>query len=280
MRKKIEEELAKLAFGDLDADAAQRLELQTQADPEASKTFESYCRMKNELRSLCTDVPDDQLSKDRLREAILTRGLKEHRPVSRLSWLWMPAAAAVLAFSFVALKGRIPTGGNSVGPMVMDYTSGKLPNTEGIGVVRPDASDAVASNLTRTKVVVDKEPTKVAMNTERPQRDRRSLYEQPVDRGADGSVRMSAAAAPIDFEKLDSPLVSDASLVTHVDFGPSKESESREEKKQFDMRDQVKPISSGVSQPKIVLITSETDANTGTLKATEVESTANVLVGG
>lgn len=277
MRKKIEEELAKLAFGDLDADTARRLELQTQADPEATKTFESYCRMKNELRSLCTDVPDDQLSKDRLREAILTRGLKEHRPVSRLSWLWMPAAAAVLAFSFVALKGRIPTGGSSVGPMVMDYTSGKLPNAEGIGIVRPDASDAVASNSARTKVVVDKEPTEVAMNTERPQRDRRSFYEQPGDRGEDGSTRMRGS--DINLTDANLPLARDEALMTPVSFGPSRELESSEEKKQFDARDQARPA--GVSsQPKIVLITSETDANTGTMKATEVESTANVLVGG
>lgn len=279
MRKKIEEELAKLAFGDLDADTARRLELQTQADPEATKTFESYCRMKNELRSLCTDVPDDQLSKDRLREAILTRGLKEHKPVSRLSWLWMPAAAAVLAFSFVALKGRIPTGGSSVGPMVMDYTSGQLPNTEGIGVVRPGAGDAVASNPARMKVVVDKEPAKVAMNTERPLRDRRSFYEQPGDRGADGSARMMAATAPIDFEKGDSPLVSQESYSKLVSFDSSARSESSEEKKQSEARDQARPASVA-SQPKIVLITSETDANTGTMKATEVESTANVLVGG
>lgn len=274
MRKKIEEELAKLAFGDLDADAARRLELQTQADPEASKTFDSYCRMKNELRSLCTDVPDDQLSKDRLREAILTRGLKEHRPVSRLSWLWMPAAAAVLAFSFVALKGRIPTGGgNAMGPMVVDNSNGKIPAIEGVGVERPPVNTAiVAAKSEPAKIVVEKTPTVVAMNTDRGSRNRReNVYE---DRNSYESRGMLASSVPLDLKEDGTPLVN-GSISEPVIFDSTLV--SREEKRDADARPQ--PLAA-VSQPKIVLITSETDANTGTMKATEVESTANVLVGG
>lgn len=274
MRKKIEEELAKLAFGDLDADTARRLELQTQADPEASKTFDSYCRMKNELRSLCTDVPDDQLSKDRLREAILTRGLKEHRPVSRLSWLWMPAAAAVLAFSFVALKGRIPTGGgNAMGPMVVDNSNGKLPAIEGVGVERPPVNTAmVAAKSEPAKIVVEKAPTVVAMNTDRGSRNRRDDYEPLVSRnqGTEG-LRGSSIDGGIEF---DSPgLVNKEDFSRVVSFGGP----SRDEKMETAVREQPQMDR---TQPKIVLITSETDAGTGTLKATEVESTANVLVGG
>lgn len=273
MRKKIEEELAKLAFGDLDADAAQRLELQTKADPEASRTFDSYCRMKNELRSLCNDVPADQLSKDRLREAILTRGLKEHRPVSRLSWLWMPAAAAVLAFSFVALKGRIPTGGPSMGPMVVDNSNGKLPAIEGVGVERPPVNTAtVAAKSEPAKIVVEKRPTVVAMNTDRGSRNRRDDYEPMVSRnqGTEG-LRGSAIDSGIDF---DSPgLVSEGDFSKEVSFGGPR----RDEKMETAVREQPQVER---AQPKIVLITSETDASTGTLKATEVESTANVLVGG
>lgn len=266
MRKKIEEELAKLAFGDLDADTARRLELHTQSDPEATRTFETYRRMKDELRSLCDDVPADQLSKDRLREAILTRGLKEHRPVSRLNWMWMPAAAAVLAFSFVALKGRIPVGGTSA-PMVLDY-SGPASEIPGVGVERPAPNDRVANDITPSKIVVDKPSTTVAMNTERPRRGRREGYEALPSRGIDDAPLRSAH---LDLTKENAP-ISEA-LTSTPTFDTLGAPEARVEALRGAPRDEA-------PAPKIVLIQTETDANTGTLRATEVESTANVVVGG
>lgn len=269
MRKKIEEELAKLAFGDLDADTARRLELHTQSDPEATRTYETYRRMKDELRSLCDDVPADQLSKDRLREAILTRGLKEHRPVSRLSWMWMPAAAAVLAFSFVALKGRIPMG--EVGaPMVLDYTNGVVPEIPGVGVERPISNDTVAQDVAPSRIVLDKPATTVAMSNERPRRTQRENFETTPSR--------SVAEEPLLGGHLDltsEPMLSrDALASTPIfDAEPPAAAEAKIEALRPAPRNDD-------SEMKIVLIQTETDANTGTLRATEVESTANVVVGG
>lgn len=285
MRKKFEEELAMLAFGDVDAESARRLELQTQADPDASETFQTYCRMKDELRSLCDDVPADQLSKERLREAILTRGLREHKPAPRFGWLWMPAAAAVLAFSFVALKGRIPMGAASTGPVVLDYSDGKMPAMPGVGVTRPEIGSAVAANPIRTKVVVEKPSTTVAMNTDRGQRNRREGYVLPEDRTSDGSARLMSASVDL---MADAGLNRGESHSSALSFDSDISTKKAiEEKPQhaFSNRDQMAmrgapTPEAPASSPKIVLIQSETDANTGTLRATEVESTANVVVGG
>ncbi len=267
MRKKIEEELAKLAFGDLDADTARRLELHTQSDPEATRTFESYCRMKEELRSLCDDVPADQLSKDRLREAILTRGLKEHRPVARFNWLWMPAAAAVLAFSFVALKGRIPMGGTSA-PMVLDY-SGPSSDIPGVGVQRPTPIDRVANDITPSKIVVDKPSATVAMRSDQPRRSRRENYEPQASRAEETQlmgafVNLTEENAPASEALTNTPIFDGVPVIE-----PEAKIAARGE-----------ALRGEAPAPKIVLIQTETDAHTGTLRATEVESTANVVVGG
>ena len=82
MRKRFEEELAQLAFGDLSSDRAAELRARADADPDAAQTFDTYCRMKEELRSLAVDVPAEQLSTERLRDAILKRGLTE-KPMAR-----------------------------------------------------------------------------------------------------------------------------------------------------------------------------------------------------
>ena len=261
MRKKIEEELAKLAFGDLSADEASRLELRTQVDPEAAKTFESYRRMKDELQLLGQDVPEDQLSKERLRQAILTRGLKHSEPaIQRMSWIWMPVAAAFIAFGAFYLKGNFPAGG-STSTVVVDKTTAPEPNwLPEVGVVRPPKNDVfVMPETSRSPVVSSSAPTRVAMGSTRK------------------STRMSGSASRL---ANDPELPSGAAGLDMFDRSPMSASEPVESPLNFGKSAEPAPATSAAPAPTIIVIQTETDASTGTLKATEVGDTANVLVGG
>lgn len=268
MRKKIEEELAKLAFGDVSADEASRLELRTQVDQEAANTYETYRRMKDELKLLSVEVPENQLSKERLREAILTRGLKHSEPLAtRSSWLWMPVAAAVLAFGAFYMKGRLPLTG-SESAVVFDQpavdASEWLPE---FNISRPQTRDfdfsASNSDEERATVVSSKPASQVAMNPIRKASRIRSgslVIGQPRESEIDVPGSLSFAR-----ESKTPPMAST------FDFGAGSAAESA-------LAPSVAGPGSGPAT--IIVIQSETDAATGALKATEVGDPANVLVGG
>jgi hypothetical protein len=271
MRKRFEEELSKLAFGDLDVEEARRLEMQTLSDPEASQTFQTYCRMKEELRSLAQDVPADQLSKERLREAILNRGMKEPLPRSaKPTWVWMPAMAAVLAFGFMFVKGQLA----GQAPTVVVNNSKARPNVDlpNFGVDAPVAAAKPAPTTVRKpNLVVEKPPMTVASNVGRSNRDERS-YDNITDRNQ-ASREMPVGVANLD---LKSQSTEGQELTQTMFFGG--------EKKDPAVRDMAFAPMAATGTPAppatIVVIQSETDADTGTLKAKEVSSTANVIVGG
>jgi hypothetical protein len=272
MRKRIEEELAKLAFGELEANDAKRLELSTMGDPEAERAFETYMRMKEELRALSSEVPADQLSKERLREAILTRGLKDRHPsASRLSWTWVPVAAA-LAFGLFFMKGWMP--GGSSGAMVVDNsTTIATTPIPGVGVERPDPIESSPFGSSRVKVFAESAPTQVASETTPKSRARKRSrgIQSPSDIAVE-SADLSDGLANLpsfDGEFEESPTYA----ARTVSFGS-------DESAGMSMAAPAPMSAAPVDEPTIVVIQSETDRNTGTLKATEVESTANVVIGG
>lgn len=268
MRKKIEEELAKLAFGDLSADEASRLELRTQSDPEAADAYETYRRMKDELKMLSVEVPDNQLSKERLREAILTRGLKHSEPAAtRNTWLWMPVAAAVLAFGAFYMKGRLPMSGYE-SAVVFDQPAVAatewLPEfNASLPQVREFDFSASSGDEERAKVLSDKPSSQVAMNPVR-----KSSRIRSANLKADDSTE-----AEIDVpESVSYPSGARSSaLETPFDFGSGSAAESATA---------LADVSPVAAPATIIVIQSETDAATGALKATEVGDPANVLVGG
>ena len=105
MNGKFEDKLVRLAFGETNAKESAALEKQAQSDPEALKTLTHYRQVRSGL-DLLIDVPPDQLSKERLRDAILGQGLKPlpvHDPV-RWGWAWMPATAFTLVFGWLTVR--------------------------------------------------------------------------------------------------------------------------------------------------------------------------------
>src|SRR5690349_10801263 len=104
MNRKLEDAMVRLAFGDVTPEESAALEREAQHDPEAARALASYRRMREGLKDL-HEIPEDQLSKERLRHAILSQGLRPKPVPSGRSWLWMPAAAATLAFGMILMRG-------------------------------------------------------------------------------------------------------------------------------------------------------------------------------
>lgn len=101
MNRKREDELMQLAFGDLRRDDSQGLHAQVETDPEAAKAYGAYCEMRDGLRAL-KEIPEMQLSTERLRDAILKEGLQPKRE-SAWNWSWLATPIAVGACAFVVV---------------------------------------------------------------------------------------------------------------------------------------------------------------------------------
>jgi anti-sigma factor RsiW len=109
MNGKFEDKLVNLAFGETGSKESSALERLAQTDPEAAKTLAEYRNVRIGL-NLLSDIPPDQLSKERLRNAILGQGLKPlpAPSPSRWGWTWMPATAFALVFGFLTIRHMNP----------------------------------------------------------------------------------------------------------------------------------------------------------------------------
>lgn len=97
MNKRIEDQLARLAFGELSEREEAELRRACECDPEARKALDQYQTIRHGLKLL--PVTPHQLSTERLNEAILRQGLRNPSEPSPWRWLSAPtwAAATVLA---------------------------------------------------------------------------------------------------------------------------------------------------------------------------------------
>lgn len=108
MKRRQEEVLIQMAFGDMPESQV--------GCPEAQAKLRSYCELRQGLQSL-KDIPEMQMSTERLRDAILNGGLKP-TPVPKLSLSWIAASVAVCAVGFMAVS-RMGSSGAS-GPVVLN----------------------------------------------------------------------------------------------------------------------------------------------------------------
>lgn len=146
MNRKREEELMQLAFGDLRREESGRLQAELNGDPEAVKAFDVYCEMREGLKAL-RDVPEMQLSTERLREAILRDGLQPKRtPAWNWSWLATPIAVGACAFVVVSAMRKpaeiLPGTSTANGLVVGDFTKSGLdapPSIMNIGPIQLDS---------------------------------------------------------------------------------------------------------------------------------------------
>lgn len=253
MKRNFEDKLAQLAFGELDSQEAVKVEQEISADPKALRALSMYKDMRDGLREL-SEVPEDQFSNERLRDAILKQGLRPAapRPSSRWSWLWMPAAAAAMGFCLITVltsrhrQTREPQ--IVMGPIHGLSRAGEVP----IRVTADFRYHAPSDPFVKPKAAVQKVAAAESMR--------------------DPNEADARLTANTDMSAYDPDLGSiPASINTHDTTGGTVVMNSPESKT---------PVAAAGSSEPIVLIEQDTDEQTGACKATEVGSSSNVLVGG
>lgn len=243
-----EDRLVRFAFGDVNEQEHAEIEALIARDPEARRTVEQYGAMRTDFTRL-REVPEDQMSRERLRDAILARGLRaEPEPVkARWGWMWMPAAACALAFAYIVMPR--PSAPSSVEPTLM-VRNETPPKIEAL----PDFAFSTKKQAPAPKTVVVKsvpEEPKPRMRRARP-------APQPVEFDKNELV---APSLPKEEEKKSSGLVVD-------NRAPAVEPEKAPT---------VDPAATSNNAPIVIV---EPSPTTGTNAAQEVESVSNVLVGG
>jgi len=246
MRRKNEEELIKLAFGDIEPQGSERAKRMLADDAEAAKLFAGYSEIREGLKSLKT--PEHQLSTERLREAILKQGLKQKSPLAGWKWTLAPVAVAAAAFLITLRMGGQPTSGTvadiptDLGPKatIQNPIDFRSTSREPIIVPAPEVSQPS----------VERNTERVASRTSGRSGGSRAA------RAAGASVVAFRAPtlSPADFSRsaIDGALPAGALALN---------------------------LETSEEQP-IVLIGSESDESTGANRATEVSSASNVVIGG
>ncbi len=252
MNRKREEELIRLAFGDLSGADADQAVNNASNDPAAAETLRAYRQLRTELKSLGT-VPAPQMSKEMLRDRLLVAGLKPGRTGWGWAWGFAPLAAGILGFVFMARGNteapRIPSSGVAmVTATKVDEPLLKAPSIE---TIRPPV--AVAS-LEATAPKANRHSARLVKRPSGAKRDAPTM-----------TLAMSTVLAP---PKANATLASGAAPVAMSD--------SVENKKEA-LTASV-PVDDSVNTA-IVLIQPDKDQETGANRATEISS-SNVVIGG
>jgi len=268
MNRRTEENLIKLAYGEVLPAEAAALEAELKADPAAARELATYRRVKADMPRL-NEVPEMQFSADRLREAILQGGLKKRNRFAALSWVLAPMAAAALA---VVLFINRPASEQS------------LP-------VQPVAENNQKS-LTIDTVAINTRPTKNILIPETEQSDPDHAVQTDVSFGT-GTEEVPAPAIEPEVNRSSSSsrhVSRVRNQITPIEMQPSA---AKEFAVNVTPPVGVPPVDSSASpapvddaspsakpEQKVVVVGDSKDANTGASKATEVGTSSNVRVGG
>jgi hypothetical protein len=256
MKRKNEENLIKLAFGDIDPNEAERAKRLMMEDAEAAKLFAGYSEIREGLKQLHT--PEHQLSTERLREAILRDGLKKEKSAAS-GWRWSlaPIAVAAAAMLITLRMNSGPTPNPTIPggtPLAFDYGT---PNSDSSGT---------------SESMIDFDPTEIARET----------YRGSVSRASAGPAETQPVKSSDVVELKRSVPVSKGAGVVAAEFKPAI---SPEDVSHMAIEGALPAgaialhMDAETEQP-IVLIGSESDESTGANRATEVRSANNVIVGG
>jgi hypothetical protein len=256
MKRKQEEDLIRLAFGDVEEASSERANRLLEEDAEARRLFAGYAEMREGLKQLHT--PEHQLSTERLRDAILRDGLtKERTGGSEWRWILAPfavaAAAMFLTLRFTGDSNILPSSTNG-GTVVMGPNAATEPSTPELRFAPSDVSDVLAQSEPNASRALA--PTSPAA-TRAEARPRPDLPAPVASRPAQPKPELVASnanltPAEISMSAIDGALPAGSAAIA---------------------------LSSGMEAP-IVLIGAESDEATGANKATEVSSPSNVVIGG
>lgn len=259
MKKRLEDKLAMLAFGDLSPEETRLLEQEIAGDAEATGLLEDYRNMRGGLKAMA-NIPEHQLSTERLRDAILNQGLKPKPAKPQFGWLWMPAAAMVLAFSIMVVRNMNTTGMPTIGSPVADAAHSNA------GEQLPDS---VLPNPRMENAFAFATASGEIMSVEQTQPKATMVLHHRSHRQSEGddTSRLEALNDAIQKEFENMASTPPQPVVTAL----ASETKASTAKRTAVAKSDEAPI---------VLIDSAKDKTTGAQRATEVDSASNVLVGG
>ena len=257
MDNKFEDQIAKMAFGELSEAEAKDVKAHAAANADAAQMLASYEALRSDLRRL-KDVPPDQLSKERLQNAILTQGLKP-KPVRRSNpWAWAASGVFVLGLAVVLLAKPAQ---QTKQPVVMDFAP-KHPSSIENAVRSVDQSPDTLNQddrdlmnqvlaFTPAKAPEPKETIKRVSATDELPKDAVASVPPRIDRSESKWVYHKPT------DRHDRPAIDEATQ--------QKDSVA------------LKPVAKKAPET-LVLIQSDKDDNTGANSAVEVHQTEDVIV--
>ena len=244
--------MIQIAFGETEAKDA--------AESAVNPRLAEYREIRQGL-NLLKDVPEDQLSKERLRTAILTRGLSTSRPPRRVGYslATMATAACVLAFGIVTFNRMNPAAPTLVEDPNTMATVASLDPT----LIEPSIGEEVSSALSlalesAATVVADVRATAKSI----------PALERSSTRTASSSAKRRLNRS---IDKTDK---SEESLVA---LGGANEEQPEQLVTSVATNNAPEPVSSTPEAPIVLIEPSPDSAGT---RATERETFTNVLVGG
>lgn len=247
MRRKNEEELIKLAFGDMEPDASERAKQMLAEDAEAAKLFAGYSEIREGLKQLRT--PEHQLSTERLREAILKQGLKRRDPLAGWKWTFAPLAVAAAAFLITLRMGGQPDA--PVANVFDPKPEGSIENPIDFSPTERVMDTVPAPTVTRPTVQTERVAS-VTRSSGRSGASRMARNNPSTTRSLVAKKTPSLSPADISRSAIDGALPAGA-IAQPLDMA---------------------------EEQTIVLIGTENDESTGANRATEVSSPGNVVIGG
>ncbi|MFQ3586260.1 MAG: hypothetical protein SNJ74_09145 [Fimbriimonadaceae bacterium] len=286
MNKRYEEDVIRLAFQDCSEAESKAIRERVGNDPEAQKLLETYSRMRETLREM--PIVEHQLSTDRLRQAILNRGLTHEAPPSTpfWRWAWMPAAAVIGAFLLTNSLSRFPGTGEPIlteagtpagsAPVVLNAPGGEPPSISAALPAPPAAEpsrpldSAPVGPSTGPVAAASRNPApvgRIASGTRTAETAAR-LESAPAGTAKASAARASGPATDAAVSAMAAPAAAD----------PAADAVA------LAARFPVEAVASSVrtyvqnSEP-IVLVGTDVDRDTGAKRAIEVTSPSNVVIG-
>jgi len=259
MKPRDEENLINLAFGELSEEEATRLEQSVRANPKASRALSGYERLKKDL-VLLKDIPELQISTERIRGAILGQGLKQRNHAARWGWILVPGLAAALMFGLMLNRPQSEPQNQAL--QVVPFKHPVL-------VVKNDPNPVVLMN---TEI----DPTNVGYSFSPDRSPRRALRsDRHAHRSRSASRRPESQLSPLDRNVMQHGITLNSPLdQVSPETSPSPQTSPRTSA----VADSMSPASP--TNQRIVVVNDEKDKATGAQQATEVNSNANVVVGG
>lgn len=233
------------------------LESKAASDAEASRALAQFRAMRSELKSLGDQIPPDQLSKERLRDAILGQGLRQAEPKKETrGWLWMPVMAGAAAFALIIMR---PSGKTAEPMVVMDSVAGVQASLKPQLDLKSEPVNLTAMAPAREKKVTKSVTPKLvaAVSSAKP-------------------AQKSAEPKTIVLEAKDFEAASNAKVLARGKASQPKPKVTLV----ADRKENSNLVAAADPAGPIILIDTHKDEDTGASSATEVGTASNVLVGG